>query len=267
MPDQSSSSSSGSSSSSSSSSSSDGERSPETVLHAELSGEAGESSDYPGLDGVERALDLGRSDDDAGGGNGGEKEEDDYEDAGFGMEEEEDDDVFETLKKRQKMFKTAPRIRMQPQHRLPQGDGKFKNASAKKGRLLAVQQAIGGLICHDCGATWSKGWETALLEGEDDPVILCAGCDLYRRRYKQKRPGSAVRRMERRRVEMLMYSHHSSWGSMDLLRADPRIISGLHPLSRAPDHLFYTPLSHEQAVCLSSAYYGSHNYHSSFEIF
>jgi hypothetical protein len=107
---------------------------------------------------------------------------------------------------------------------------------------------------------------TVILDGGDDPVPLCSLCTPYRRRRKQKRPDSAVRLMERRRVEMLLYSHHTSWGSMDLIKADPRLISGQHPLSLAPDHLVYTPLSLEQAVCLSSAYIGGHNYHSSFEL-
>ena len=43
------------------------------------------------------------------------------------------------------------------------------------------------------------------------------------------------------------------------MKADPRLISGQHPLAHAPEHLLCTPLSLEQAVCLSSLHVGGRN--------
>ena len=155
------------------------------------------------------------------------------------------------LNKRRKVLKTAAPIRMQT-FANSTTIKKGKQKSKLKGRLLAVQQAIGGLSCRDCGTSWSKQWVNMLLDGEDDPAPLCTWCHHFRQRHgRQKRPAAAVRKLERRRMHSLLYSQHSSWGSLDLMKADPRLISGQHPLSLAPFHLTCTPLPLELAVCLS----------------
>ena len=181
--------------------------SPEVALDAgELSGGAGSSD-----------LDLARSDDHAGsddadgdagdeGNDGGDSEDEDGAGLGLGGR-----------RKRQKVLRNRAPIRMQTVRTAVEPC--IAGVRLYKGKLLAVSQAIGGLVCHDCGTGWSKRWTTMLLEGEDDPVPLCSHCLQYRQQRKQKRPLSYVRESERRRMQTLLFSQHSSWGSLDLIKA------------------------------------------------
>jgi hypothetical protein len=169
----------------------------------ELSGGAG-SSDLADLD-FERSDDHAGSDDADGdvgdeGNDGGDSEDEDGAGLGLGGR-----------RKRQKVLRNRAPIRMQT-------DGSSR-AVHHKGKLLAVSQAIGGLVCHDCGTGWSNRWTTMLLEGENDPVPLCSNCLRYRQQRKQKRPLWYVRESERRRMQTLLFSQHSSWGSLDLIKA------------------------------------------------
>jgi hypothetical protein len=261
--------------SSSSSSSSASSSSSEASAIALDAPDGNESSDFPDLEQASLGPSTTMKSDDHTETDEGEMEgSDESEEDGAGMEE--------VLQKRQKLLKTQEPIRLQrPSKRKP------RPGENRKGTLLAISQAIGGLVCHDCGTRWCRQWVTNLLDGE--PTPFCQYCAPYREKRRQKRPATTVRDREFARMRELIYSQHSSWGSMDLIKADPRLISGQHPLSLAPDHLICTPLSLEQAsnpgigktpctpmhplvlsahelavpaqaVCLSSAYVGGRNY-------
>ena len=249
-----------SSSSATSSSSADSSSSAEEMR---LDGR-GASSDEDGSEhaGVsdDAALAAGEAaDSEAAGQTSGDDEDDarDVDDADSEDPSDHDDSTgLDVLSKRQKLLQAQLPIRLPPRTVGSEATRKNKGRLGK-GKLLHFAQAIGGVICNDCGTSWSKRWASVLLEAE--PVPLCSACANHRQNRRSKRPAAVVRNSERRRLRELLYSQHSSWGSLDLMKADPRLISGQHPLAHAPEHLLCTPLSLEQAVCLSSLHVGGRN--------
>jgi len=95
--------------------------------------------------------------------------------------------------------------------------------SARGGRM----QAIGGLVCEDCGTSVCSAGFQVLWRGrrgwgdEELPSPLCRPCGAHWTKHAAVRSQAAMERSAAQSRREHLFPRHSSWGNMDLLKARP----------------------------------------------
>jgi hypothetical protein len=99
------------------------------------------------------------------------------------------------------------------------------------------------------------------MAGDEARSVLCTSCAMHWSKFQSVRPTRQMILTELRRFHALLSSRHSSWGNMDMLKANPsshrHVASGAGPGEDVNHHLLCIPLPLEQAVCLSCSWSGT----------